>query len=464
MEEYMTDLQEIFDYVDQHQEKFLKDLSDLCACRSVAGDEQGLEAAREMIGVQMKQAGLNANRVPVEDGNAMIYGQLMGEKDYTVLFYNHYDVVEEGKKERWMSAEPFQLARVEDKLYARGVSDDKGPLLSRIHAVQAILNTRGKLPVNVKFLVEGDEETASPSMFRYQKEHEEEFRQMVKADICFWENGRRDEEGRPWARFGVRGACAFDLRVTTSNSDVHGRMGATIPSASWRLVWALSTLKDKDEKITIEGFYDDIIACTEADLDVIQKFPYDEEKIKKQLEIKEFLCGTTGEKLKERIYLEPSLSICGIEAGELYNGPRGIVPHTASARISFYLVADQDPDKIYRQLRAHLDRNGFEDVEICYIGSSRAVKTPVNIQERAVLEETADLVYGKPLVLELSQLGAGPAIALRNAWKDIPIIGIGPGNNHGNHHAPNENLILDDYLKSVKHIIAFLYGAGEIAV
>ena len=457
------DLQDIFDYVDRHQEEFLKDLADLCACRSVAGDESGLSAARETAIRQMERAGLEVRRVDVEGGNAMLYGQCAGKADYTTLFYNHYDVVEEGKKDRWISEDPFQLARADDKLYARGISDDKGPLLSRIHAVQAILKTRGALPVNVKFLVEGDEETTSPSMFRYQREHGEEFRNLVKANVCFWENGRRDEEGRPWARFGVRGACGFNLKVTTSAVDVHGRMGATIPSASWRLAWALATLKDKHERVSIEGFYDDIVEPTAADFEAIQRFPYEEEKIKQNLGIKEFLCGATGEELKKRIYLEPSLSICGIEAGELYNGPRGIVPHTAWARISFYLVANQDPDKIYRQLREHLDRNGFEDVEIEYVGGSRAVKTPLDIPERKILEESAGLVYEKPLVLEPSQLGAGPAIVFRNAWKDIPIIGIGPGNNGGNHHAPNENLRIDDYLKAIKHVIAFLYGAGELS-
>ena len=463
LEETMTDLQEIFDYVDRHQQEFLEDLEDLCACRSASGDIEGLEAARKTAVRQMEQAGLNVVRVPVENGNAMIYGELDGKKDYTVLFYNHYDVVEEGKKEKWITSDPFRLEQIGDKLYARGVSDDKGPLLSRIHAVQSILNTRGSLPVHVKFLVEGDEESASPSMVRYQKEREGEFKELTRADICFWENGRRDKEGRPWARFGVRGACGFNLKVTTASLDVHGRMGATVPSASWRLVWALSTLKDRNERVAIEGFYDDVIRPSEADFEAIRNFPYEEEKVKKELGLKEFLCGATGEKLKERIYLEPSLSICGIEAGELFNGPRGIVPHTAWARISFYLVADQDPDKIHDQLRKHLDKNGFQDVEIEYMGGSRAVKTSVDIPERKVLEETAELVYGKSMVLEPSQLGAGPAIVIRNAWSEIPIIGIGPGNNSGNHHAPNENLILDDYIKSVKQIIAFLYGAAELA-
>lgn len=207
----MTELQEIFNWVDQHREEFFQDLRRLCACRSVAGDIQGLDAARNCIVDKMQEAGIQGRQIMVEDGSAMIYGQCQGIREKTVLFYNHYDVVEAGDKAKWKNGNPFELLQEGDAMYARGISDNKGPLLSRIHAVEAILNTKGKLPVGVKFLVEGDEETASPSMFRYQNEHMEEFRSMTKADICFWENGRRDRAGNPWARFGVRGACAFDL-------------------------------------------------------------------------------------------------------------------------------------------------------------------------------------------------------------------------------------------------------------
>ncbi len=146
------------------------------------------------------------------------------------------------------------------------------------------------------------------------------------------------------------------------------------------------------------------------------------------MELKEFLCNATGNELKKRIYLEPMLSVCGLEAGELYQGPRGIVPHRAWARISFYLVANQNPVKIGRQLRNHLDSHGFEDVEVQMLGYSYPVKTSVNIPERNMLEKTARQVYKKPLVIEPTQLGAGPAIAIRRgAWRICRWYGIGPG-------------------------------------
>lgn len=452
----MNILQDCFDYVNAHESEFIAELGEICACRSVAGDKQGLESARTYLLDKLSKTGISSERLDVEGGNAIIYGQCTGKKERTILFYNHYDVVEEGKKEGWITRKPFLLTEKDGVLYARGVSDNKGALMARIHAIQTVLETTGSLPVNIKFIIEGDEESASPSMFRYQREHTEEFREKTKADICFWENGRIDKKGCPWARFGVRGNCSFNLKVTTSNTDVHGRMGAMVPSASWRLIWALASLKDSNEKILIDGFYDDVQPPTQKELEILRKFPYEEESVKKRLDLKEFLLNARGEELKKRIYFEPTLSICGLEAGELFNGPRGIVPHTAYARISFYLVADQNPEKVYCQLQEHLCKHGFSDIKVEFLGGSVPVKTPTDIPVTKQLCETAALVYDKPMVIELTQLGAGPAIAFRRAWPDIPIIGVGPANTGANHHAPDENITIDDYKKAVKHMIAFM--------
>ena len=183
-------------------------------------------------------------------------------------------------------------------------------------------------------------------------------RELSKADVCLWENGRRDDEGRPWARFGVRGSVSFELAVETAKKDVHARMGTFVPSASWRLIWALASLKNADERITIEGFYEDVLPITENDEKILNAFPYDEKAQLKKLGLNSFLRESTGLELKKQIYMEPSMSVCGLEAGELYKGPRGIVPHKASARLGFYLVANQTPDKVEQQLREHLKYKG----------------------------------------------------------------------------------------------------------
>ncbi len=448
-----------FRFVDDHQFEMLEELKKLCGFRSVAGDDEGLDKTRDFIQRKMEAVGLHVSKHLVKGGNALIAAEYPGEAPDTILFYNHYDVVEEGKYENWRTKDPFDARIIDGKIYARGISDNKGGLLSRVHAIEAILSVYGKLPAGVKFLVEGDEESSSPSMSSFAKTYKEVFRSMTKADVCVWENGRKDESGHPWARFGVRGSCAFDVCVRTAKTDTHSRMGATIPSASWRLVWALASLKDVDEKILIDGFYDQVIEASSSDLQVLDEFPYEEQSQKEKLGIKNYLLNATGIELKRRVYLEPSLSICGLESGEVHNGVRGIVPSKAYARISFYLVADQDPSTIGELLRKHFDRHGFSDIEVTQVGGSNSpVRTPIDIPFRSRLREAAEKVYEMPLVTELTQLGSGPAIVIRDAWPQMPIIGFGPGNTNGNHHAPDENLNVVDYFQAIKYVIALFFS------
>lgn len=452
-------------YVDEHFNEMVSELKRACTYESTASNAEGREAMRQQLAADLKSAGLSPQNHPVDDGNALITAEMKGDCPETLLFYNHYDVVEPGKAENWTNKAPFAADERDGKLYARGVSDDKGGLYFRIHAIRAMLAANGRLPVSVKFLIEGDEETSSRSMRKFADEHPEEFKELTRADICLWENGRVDPAGHPWLRCGVRGAVAFDLRVTTARTDVHGRMGATVPSASWRLVWGLSTLKDsKTERVAIDGFYDDVLPTTEADLDVLRNFPYDEESYRKKLGVKSFVCGASGEQLKEQMYLEPTMSICGLEAGEVHNGVRGIVPHTAYARISCYLVADQNPDDIEKKLRSHLLKYGFSDVEVTRRGgAARPVRTPPDHPFRYRAARAAEKVYSQPLVVELTQLGAGPAALLRNVWPELPIFGIGPANVTGNHHAPDENLGIQDYKNSIKFLIELCYSYAEQA-
>lgn len=458
-------MKEIFDYVDRNFDRMVEELKTLCSYRSVAGDGDGLEDTRQWILQKFSEIGVSCDCHPVEGGNPVITACIEGKKEGseavpTLLFYNHYDVVHEGKNELW-TGDPFRPEVRDGILYGRGVSDNKGPLLSRIQAVQAVLAVKGELPVNVKFLLEGDEETSSPSLQSFCGGSPERFKELTKADVCLWENGRRDEQGRPWARFGVRGSISFDLSVKTSAKDVHARMGTIIPSASWRLVWALASLKGEDERIAIEGFYDDVLDVTAADEEILNGFPYEEEAMKEKMGLTSFLRDATGLRLKKQIYMEPSISVCGLEAGEMYNGVRGIVPHKASARVSFYLVADQNPAKVEQQLRDHLKKRGFSDIEVTARGSNVPVRTPVNIPIRETLIKAAAHAYEKPMVIEPTQLGGGPAIYFHRAWPQMPIIGVGPGNTGGNHHAPDENMNLEDYKASMKHMIALFYEMGS---
>lgn len=454
----MNEMEKAFQYVDNHFDAMVDDLKDLCSHRSVAGDGEGLEQTRQSLVKKLRQIGLNPVLNTVEGGNAVLSAHADGRTKHTVLFFNHYDVVEEGNRDLWKN-DPFTASVRDGSLYARGVSDNKGGLMCRIHAVEAILAATGKLPTGVKFLTEGDEETSSPSLVRFASEHPEKFAELTRADVALAENGRNDASGQMQAMFGMRGTCGFDLYVTTAKEDVHSRMGAIIPNAAWRLVWALAALKSPDEIVQIPGYYDGIPPMTQSDRDALAAIPYDEKGQKESLGIRSFVGGASDEELKRRYYYEPSFCLCGLESGEMYNGVRGIVPHTAHAHVSVYLVGGQDPENIQRALRNYLDKKGFSDIEIVReTPVYRAVRTPVDVPVRINFEWAAAQVSDKPLFIMPTHTGAGPAEILRRGCPDIPIIGIGPANTNPNHHAPNENLRLSDYKRAIKMIIALLYS------
>ncbi|SHI75891.1 Acetylornithine deacetylase/Succinyl-diaminopimelate desuccinylase [Dethiosulfatibacter aminovorans DSM 17477] len=449
-------MEKIFEYIDEHFDNMIEELQEICKFRSVIGDEEGLDKSAKYIANKMELLDLNCKSYPIDEGNPIVFGEKTGNENKTILFYNHYDIVAEHPIDKWKYS-PFKGEIHNGKIYARGVSDNKGGLFSRLHAVEAILAVKKELPINVKFLVEGDEETGSTSLYRFAKEQKETFRQMTKADLCIWENGRKDEDNNPWVRYGVRGGIGLELVCKTSNVDVHARMGSIVPNAAWRLVWALSTLKDVNERVLIDGFYDKVIPLTKEDIKVLNDFPFDEEKLRARIGNRKFIDNISGYEVKEKLYTVPTLVINGLESGEMYKSKRLINPYLASAKANFNLVANQDPDEIIDLLRKHLDKHGFEDIEIYITGKNTPVRTPIESEFTEIMRKSAQKVYDKPIVLELTALGGGPGIVFREVWPEIPIIGIGPANTGSSHHGPNENLSLDDYKESIKHIVALLY-------
>lgn len=459
----MTPKEKALVWLDEHFDECLAELKNAVACESYAGNEAGLGKMRGTLTADLERSGFTVSSHPVEGGNALISASLAGDAPDTMLFYNHYDVVLPGKAENWTNKAPFVVDERGGFLYGRGVSDNKGGLYYRIHAVRAMMQANGSVPLNLKFLVEGDEETSSPSMSRFAREQAETFKDMVKADVCLWENGCNNDAGHPFLRCGVRASAAFDLRVTTAKNDVHGRMGATVPSASWRLIWALASLKNPiTERVTIDGFYDNVLPVTDADREVLRNFPSDEARMKTSLELKSFVRNATGEQLKQQMYMEPSFSVCAIEAGEPHNGVRGIVPHTAYARVSFYLIANQNPNDIENKLSAQLVKNGFADVEVTRCGGeSRPVRTRPDHPFRYRACEAASHVYDKPMVIELTQMGAGPASVVADACPGIPIFGMGPANTTANHHAPAENMKIEHYKNAIRCLIELCYSYAK---
>ncbi len=326
----------------------------------------------------------------------------------------------------------------------RGTSDNKGDIVNRLFAIDSLLNEMGELPCTLKFLIEGEEEVSSKNLEEFVYTH----KQVLAADACIWEFGSVDHRDVPVQYLGLRGICYVQLEVETASKDVHSGLGGTIfPNAAWKLVWALASLKNEQEQILIDGFYDDVQAISSQDIDLLKKLPDFSEEYQTRYGVKEFLKGIKGgyELNVEEVY-RPSCTICGLTSGYQGDGSKTVLPARASAKIDFRLVPDQRPQKIVKLLRKHLDKHGFSDVRIVDLGGEAPSKTDPHDPFIEMVVASATDVYGTPMQVVPMAGGSGPNFIVQDALQ-IPIASLGVGYPGSGAHSPNENIRLGDYLK-----------------
>lgn len=274
----MSNYKKIDSYFEQNLDQNLAELSTYVAQPSISAQNLGLKECSQLVKGMLEKRGFKAE-VMATDGAPVVFAERKGKSDKTLLIYNHYDVQPPEPLELWESP-PFAPEIRDGKMYGRGVSDDKSHLTARLFAIDAILDEDGELPCNIKFIIEGEEETAS--------EHLHEFiagnLDRLKADACIWEFGGVDHRDVPMEYLGLRGICYVELSVESLGTDVHSGLGGSIlPNAAWRLTWALNSLKSIDERILIPGFYDDVIPPTTRDRELMDKLPDFADEYKKTL-------------------------------------------------------------------------------------------------------------------------------------------------------------------------------------
>ncbi|MDX1931388.1 MAG: M20/M25/M40 family metallo-hydrolase [Capsulimonadales bacterium] len=436
-------------------EAALIELAELVAIPSVAARKDApMVAGAEKTAEILRRHGLQAYLVPTDGGPPVVYAEdrSAGVDAPTVLFYNHYDVQPAEPLELWDS-DPWVMRRDGDFVFGRGVSDDKGHIVCRLMALDALrVANGGTLPVNVKFVIEGEEEVASVHFPAWLAEHSS----LVAADVCVWEFGGVDDRGTPEIICGLRGIAYFELAVRTIAYDAHSGVGGSLlPNAAWRLVWALNTLKDADERILLPGHYDSVFPASEKDRALLAALPSTEDYMRREFGLQEFLGGATGIEYQRRAVFEPTCTICGLTAGYQGEGTKTVLPAEASAKIDFRLVPDQDPEVVHRTLRVHLDAHGFPDVEIRYLGGQRPGRVDPEHPYVRLCAETARAVYGKePSVIPMVG-GSGPVWSFVSGLRQ-PFVTCGCGYPGSRVHAPNENLRISDLILGARHTAYFV--------
>lgn len=444
-------------FLESHLDDYLTTLSQLCAQPSISSKDEGTRVCAELVAGLLEQRGFEVHRVPTAK-NPVIVGKLKGQSKRTLLFYNHYDVQPVEPLALWTSP-PFEPTVRNGALYARGAKDDKGEFVARLAAVDAVRTAHGgQLPCGVTFVVEGDEEVSSPHIAQFVQENLE----LIRADGAIWEEGSQTQEGRPVLTLGVRGILYVELSVETMKMDAHSGAASTLPSAAWRLHWALSTLKGPDERIRIGGFYDDVKSPSASDKALLDALPDPEDELRKRFGIKTFVRGACGKALNAAVF-EPTCNLAGITAGHQGPGLKTVIPAKASAKVDFRLVPDQDPQDIFAKIRNHLDVEGFEDVTLTLGGLMWPATTNGNDPLVKLTVASAKDVYGKPSAITPLLGGSSPVYAFAKPLGDIPVVTAGVGYWDNRTHAPDEHVRLDDFLHGSKHIARIILGFGDLS-
>jgi acetylornithine deacetylase/succinyl-diaminopimelate desuccinylase-like protein len=431
-------------YVADNLDRFAKEIIRLSSQPSVSARNEGIEECAALVEKMLREIGASTKVLRIEGAAPLVYGEVKGKRtDRTVMFYNHYDVQPEEPIELWKSP-PFNPEIRDGAIYGRGVSDDKGELVSRLKIVEAYTKTAGGPPCNVKFCFEGEEESGSVHLEEYVSKNSD----LFKADAVIWEYGTVDVKGTPKVTLGVKGMIYLEFVLKSLSQDAHSSYAAVLPSAPWRMVRLLNLLKDPTERILVPGWYDRVTTLAEDELDVMQRMPFDGAEFRKTFGAESFLGEISDDQAKKALIQRPTGNIAGIWAG--YTGPGGktVLPMEIHVKMDFRLVPEQDPQELWNAMRKYLDDNGFGDVEMKLESMEPAARTSFKDPFAQAAIRAAEKVYGKKPVVELSSPGTGPLYVFTRRY-NMPSADIGVSAEDGGIHAPNENLKLENLRKGM---------------
>ena len=453
----MNDLKQVYDYIEAHEEQYVNELIPLIQHKSVSMTHEGLQECAEFLSRQMEDAGIPNRLYPLPSGHPVIVGEVKAEVENapTLLIYGHYDVMPEGPLEMWDS-DPYDPQMRGGRLYGRGVSDNKGQLFAHIKAQEAYRKFN-KLTVNLKYIFEGEEEQGSPNLLPFIESHKEE----LAADLVICSDASMHSSGRPTIELGLKGLCAVELTCRTMKKPQHSQYAACGPSASWRLVEALSTIKKAEGAVLIDGFYDKAVMPTQQELDALAALPPLD--VQAQLDdwgMDHFLQGRKTDDFFYNYMFEPTCNIGCLNAGYI-DGSKNVDVDEARCFIYMRLVPGQQPEEMTELLRRHLEARGFGDIEVRQYAGLPATKTPLDNKYVPVVTEALRSAFGDEPVVFPSVGCSAPFFmfsdVLKAPWMMIPISLADQ-----NEHCANENLLISCWIKGIKAGAAFIDGVAKL--
>ncbi|RAZ80861.1 dipeptidase [Planococcus halotolerans] len=456
------DAKQIERYFQQHRGDHLEELKSFLRIPSVSSlseHKEDMLTAAEWLVNAFEKAGMENVKIDETGGHPLVYADWLHAEDKpTVLVYGHYDVQPVDPLHLWESS-PFDPQVRDNKLYARGASDDKGQTFMHIKAAEALLQLNGELPVNMKFIIEGEEEIGSPSLPAYVEKNKD----ALEADLIVISDTGMQGPGRPAVCYGLRGLAGIQIDVKGPKGDLHsGLYGGAVQNPLHAIVEILESFRDKEGVIQVEGFYDDVLPVSDKERAEFASLEFDLENEKKELGITEDF-GETGYSFVERTWIRPTLEVNGITGGFSGEGIKTVLPAEASSKITCRLVPDQDPDDIVAKLKAHVESHkpAGVSVEITEFDKGKPFLTPFDHPAIQAAGRSYEKIYGVPTAF--TRMGGSiPIVAAFDEILERPVVLMGFGLASENFHAPNEHFHLENFDKGLRVICDYLFEASAL--
>ena len=448
---------DVMSYIDENKNRFIEELFEFLRIPSISTDDENkkdVQKAAEFISEKLKSLNFDNVQIHPTKGHPIVYGEYLkaGSDKPTVLIYGHYDVQPPDPVDLWDNP-PFEPTIKDEKVYARGSADDKGQLYIHVKSIESVLKTKGELPVNVKFILEGEEEIGSPNLVPFIEDH----KKLLACDMVLISDTAMFAKDTPSITYGLRGLTYMEIRLTGPNRDLHsGVYGGAVENPANVLCEIIAKLKDEKGRIQIPGFYDKVKPLSESEKEEYSRLPFDESEYKKDLDIAE-VKGEEGYTTLQRASARPSLDVNGLWSGYQGQGAKTVLPAKAGAKVSMRLVPDQDPNEIAQLFRDYVTKLAPKTVtvEIVEHHGGHASVIDINFYGIQAAAEAFEYVYGqKPLFSR--EGGSIPIVADFQKILGVDSILMGFGLDSDSIHSPNEHFSLIDFVRGIKTSAHFM--------
>lgn len=444
----------INDYLKANRQRFMDELFELIRIPSISAQsthKPDMERCAQWLAGALRKAGADRAEVMPTEGNPVVYAEkIIDPAKPTVLVYGHYDVMPVDPLELWHT-DPFEPVIKDNRIWARGANDDKGQLFMHAKAFESMVAT-DTLPCNVKFMLEGEEEIGSPSLYKWCEDN----KQMLRADVILVSDTSLLGWETPSITAGLRGLCYVQVEVTGPNKDLHsGLFGGAVANPANVLARMIAELVDRDGRIAIPGFYDDVRVLTPQEREDFNKAPFDLEEYKRSLDIGD-VEGEKGYSTMERTGVRPSLDVNGIWGGYQGEGSKTVIPSNAHAKISMRLVPNQDYEKIGRLFKAHFEKIAPKSVKVNVevLHGGQPYVTPTDLPAYQAASKAIEETFGKK-PLPFYSGGSIPIISGFERILGIKSLLLGFGLDIDAIHSPNESYGVDNFYRGIETIIGF---------